>query len=536
VNSYRINTEVLIIGSGIAGSMAALTLAENGAHVTLLTAGADLFSGNTRLAQGGIVFHSEGDDPGILEKDVLTAGWRQNSLRAVRYLCHKGPKVLQKTLIDAYHVPFAHRDADAWYFTKEGGHSVARILYAADHTGLTIMEKLTQAVAANPNIQVLAQRTAIDLLTTHHHAAHLDFKYTLNNQCIGAYVFNEALGQVETILADFTVLATGGAGQVFLHTTNSRGAIGSGFSMAYRAGVKLQNLEYVQFHPTAFYQGARRFDRRFLISEAVRGEGARLVNAKGETFMARYDQRADLAPRDIVTRAIMAEMLHSGDDCVYLDTTKGMHREVTQRFPTIYENCLKQGIDMTTDPIPVVPAAHYFCGGILVDNRSRTTMERLYAAGECTCTGVHGANRLASTSLLEGMLWGYSAGQDIAKRLGSKWKLTKKLTESIPDWQNPGDIHNEDPALIAQDWTTIRNTMWNYVGIIRSTARLRRAFEDLRNLTKNLHDFYKKTPLSKPLIDLFHGSQTAYVVTQAAMRNTKSLGCHYRVDDTKPVG
>ncbi|MDP3427087.1 MAG: FAD-binding protein, partial [Humidesulfovibrio sp.] len=179
---------------------------------------------------------------------------------------------------------------------------------------------------------------------------------------------------------------------------------------------------------------------------------------------------------------------------------------------------------------PVVPAAHYFCGGILVDTRGRTTLERLYTAGECACTGVHGANRLASTSLLEGLLWGYSAGQDIAKRLGSKWRVTKKLADAIPDWQNPGDIRNEDPALIAQDWANIRNTMWNYVGIIRSTARLRRAFEDLRNLSKNMHDFYKMTPISKPIIDLFHGCQTAYVVTQAAMRNTKSLGCHYRVD------
>ncbi len=530
MNDYRLKSDVLVIGSGIAGSVAALTLAESGADVILLTAGEDLFAGNTRLAQGGVVFHAKDDDPGILEKDIMTAGWGQNYLRAVRYLAHKGPKVLQKTLIDAYHVPFAHRDSDEWNFTREGGHSVARILYAADHTGLTIMQRLTRAVEDAPNIRVLTRRTAIDLLTTHHHATHLDFKYSLANQCVGAYVFNEQLSQVEIVLADFTVLATGGAGHIYLHTTNSRGAIGSGLSMANRAGVKLHNLEYVQFHPTAFYQGAKRFERRFLISEAVRGEGARLVNSKGERFMTRYDQRADLAPRDIVTRAIMAEMLATDEDCVYLDTTHGMHREVAERFPTIYNKCLEQGIDMRTTPIPVVPAAHYFCGGILVDTRGRTTLERLYSAGECTCTGVHGANRLASTSLLEGLLWGFSAGQDIAKRLGAKWRVTRKLADAIPDWQNPGDIHNEDPALIAQDWANIRNTMWNYVGIIRSTARLRRAFEDLRNLSKNMHDFYKMTPISKPIIDLFHGCQTAYVVTQAAMRNTRSQGCHYRVD------
>jgi len=530
MNDYRLKSDVLVIGSGIAGSVAALTLAETGADVILLTAGADLFSGNTSLAQGGVVFHSQEDDPVKLERDIMTAGWGQNYLRAVRYLAHKGPKVLQKTLIDSYHVPFAHRDAAEWYFTREGGHSVARILYAKDHTGLTIMQQLAQAVNDNPNIRVLTSRTAIDLLTTHHHATHLDFKYNLSNQCVGAYVFNEALNQVEIILADFTVLATGGAGRIYLNSTNANEAIGSGLSMANRAGVKLHNLEYVQFHPTAFYQGARRFERRFLISEAVRGEGARLVNSKGEPFMARYDQRGDLAPRDIVTRAIMAEMLHTGDDCMFLDTTRGMHDEVAERFPTIFNKCMEHGIDMRTTPIPVVPAAHFFCGGILVDTRGRTTLERLYAAGECTCTGVHGANRLASTSLLEGLLWGYSAGQDIAKRLGGKWRLTKKLSDAIPDWQNPGDIQNEDPALIAQDWATIRNTMWNYVGIIRSTARLRRAFEDLRTLSKNMHDFYKQTPISKPIIGLFHGCQTAYVVTLAAMRNTKSQGCHYRVD------
>lgn len=530
MNEFRIKTDVLVIGSGIAGSLAALTIADTGADVTLLSAGEDLFACNTQLAQGGIVFHSAEDDPVKLERDILTAGWKQNYRRAVRYLAHKGPEVLQKTLIDAYKVPFAHRAAADWYFTREGGHSIARILYAKDHTGLTIMQQLAEAVSRRPNIRVLTNRTAIDLLTTHHHAAHLDFKYNLMDECVGAYVFNEPLNQVEVILADFTVLATGSAGRIYLNSTSSNQATGSGISMASRAGARLYNLEYVQFHPTTFYQGAKRFERRFLISEAVRGEGAKLVNSAGDAFMARYDQRADLAPRDIVTRAIMAEMLRTGDDCVYLDTTRGMRNEVAERFPTIYAKCQECGVDMRTTPIPVVPAAHFFCGGVLVDLRGRTTLERLYAAGEVSCTGVHGANRLASTSLLEGMLWGYSAGQDIAKRLGKKWKLSKKLMDSIPEWQNPGDIQNEDPALIAQDWATIRHTMWNYVGIIRSTARLRRAFEDLRTLSKNMHDFYRQTPISKPIIDLFHGCQTAYVVTQAAMRNKKTLGCHYRAD------
>ncbi len=530
MNTFHVKTDVLVIGSGIAGSMAALTLAASGREVTLLTAGDTLFSGNTRLAQGGIVFHALDENPRNLEQDILTAGWHLNLLRAVRFLCNKGPRVLQETLIDTYHIPFAQKSADRWYLTREGGHSLPRILCAADHTGQTIMERLAAHIEKSPNIRVLTNRTAIDLLTTHHHAQHLDFKFSLENQCVGAYVFNSQQEKVETILADFTILATGGVGQVYLHTTNARGSIGSGLTMASRAGAKIMNAEYVQFHPTALYEGSSKADRRFLISEAVRGEGARLVNAAGEPFMPRYDQRADLAPRDIVTRAIMEELLRTGDDCVYLDAATHMEKDPKGRFPTIYEKCLESGVDMNRDPIPVVPVAHYFCGGVLVDNRGRTTLERLYAVGECSCTGLHGANRLASTSLLEGMLWGHSAGQDIIRRTGGSSRLSRKLQTSIPDWVPLGEVRNEDPALIAQDWATVRNTMWNYVGITRSTARLTRAYNEMSNLSKNIQDFYKQNILSKPVIDLFHGCQAAFLITQAALRNKKSQGCHYRVD------
>ncbi|MBU1248376.1 MAG: FAD-binding protein, partial [Proteobacteria bacterium] len=280
---------------------------------------------------------------------------------------------------------------------------------------------------------------------------------------------------------------------------------------------------------TALYGGSKKAERRFLISEAVRGEGAVLVDGSGTPFMSRHDPRADLAPRDIVTRAIMDELLVSGDDCVFLDATRVNH-DLSTRFPTIHDKCLEMGIDITRDPIPVVPAAHYFCGGVLVDNRSRTTIDRLYAAGETSCTGVHGANRLASTSLLEGLLWGHSAAQDIGLRFRKNSHLSKKMQDSIPDWQSPGDTHNEDPALIAQDWAAIRNTMWNYVGVSRSADRLNRAFSDLRTLYKNLQDFYRKTPVSKPIIDLIHGCQASYAITLAALRNQKSSGCHHRVD------
>ena len=529
-NDFRLRTEALVIGSGIAGAIAALVMAAEGVEVTLVSSGDPRESTNTRLAQGGIVYRAEEDDPKILERDILTAGWNENNLRAVRFLCRKGPDVLKEMLLDKFSVPFNKRQPGDWYLTREGGHSLARILYCDDHTGKNIMEVLSDAVDKEPNIRVLHHRTAIDLLTTGHHAQHRDFVYSLSNQCVGAYVFNEKLKQVETILANCTLLATGGVGQIYLHTTNTRGAIGSGLSMAHRAGAKLMNCEYVQFHPTALYGGSKRGDRRFLVSEAVRGEGAKLMNSEGDLFMTRYDQRADLAPRDIVTRAIMDEMLRSGDDCVYLDVANQIKTDIGKRFPTIYERCLEIGVDMTKDPVPVVPAAHYFCGGILADNQGRTTLERLYAAGECSCTGVHGANRLASTSLLEGLLWGYSAGKDMAARLKNKPHLSRKLNDAIPDWQNAGDTQNEDPALIAQDWATIRNTMWNYVGISRSKARLTRAFTDMRNLTRDLQDFYRKTPVSKPLVDLFHGCQAAYIITLAALRNEETKGCHYRED------
>jgi len=524
---YRMHANALVVGSGLAGLTAALTLADHGLEVILLTSGDDLDDGNSALAQGGIVFRGPDDSPQLLERDMFTCGWRYNSPRAVKYLAKRGPQVVQEMLIDRLQLPFDRKgDGSGWHLGKEGGHSVSRILHMADRTGRAIMEGLMVAVKAHPNIKILVKRTAVDLLTSHHHATLLEFKYQLLNQCLGAYVLNEVSGQVETILADFTVLATGGCGRLFLHTSNTRSSIGSALAMASRAFAKVMNVEYVQFHPTTLFHRA---ERRLLITEALRGEGARLVNDRGEPFMTRYDPRADLAPRDIVTRAILAEMLKTDHDCVYLDVANYV-KNVEEHFPTVCKGCLELGIDVTKQPIPVVPAAHYFCGGVLTDNAGCTTLERLYAAGECSCTGIHGANRLASTSLLECLLWGYSVGQDIGKRAGHKVTLGRRLVDSIPDWVSPGSNQNEDPALVAQDWATIRNTMWNYVGINRSSSRLKRAFEDLRELNKHLHDFYRETPLSKAIVDLFHGCQAAYTITIAAMQNRRSLGCHYRID------
>jgi L-aspartate oxidase len=527
MDDTRQRTQVLVIGSGIAGCIAALELAEKGLEVILLTSGERMDNGNTALAQGGIVYRAPDEDPRVLEQDIISAGREHNYVRAVRYLARRGPQVVRELLVDKLGVDFARGDSCEWDLRMEGGHRLGRILYCADFTGRAIMDALMASVAAQTNIRVLTRRTAVDVLTTHHHSRTLEYRYLLSNQCVGAYVFNDHIGQVETVLADFTVLATGGAGQVYLHTTNTAASVGSALTMAYRAGARVMNAEYVQFHPTALYQRA---ERRFLVSEAVRGAGAWLLNNDGERFMERYDERAELAPRDVVSRAIVEEMLRTGDPCVYLDAANHVDADLEEQFPTIFGRCMDMGVDMRKQPIPVVPAAHYTCGGVLADIHGRTTLERLYCVGEAACTGVHGANRLASTSLLEGLLWGWSAAQDIGRRHTAHKALPRRMAEAVPDWESPGQEQNEDPALVAQDWATLRTTMWNYAGISRTGARLHRAVDDLRALYKHIADFYKRTPISKNLVDLFHGTHAGYIVTMAAQRNKRSLGCHHRVD------
>lgn len=528
MSTTRMYTPILIIGSGIAGCTAAITLADAGHDVTLLNAAPSLQGGNSELAQGGIIYKTAtGDDSKALERDIMVAGHNYNYRNAVRQLCRKGPDIVQAMLIERCPIAFDRKNNNEYHLTREGGHSAPRILHSADFTGRSIMEGLVTAVQKHPRITVLTRKSAIDLLTSRHHARQSDYRYHVENRCVGAYVFDEDSNQPMTILADWTILATGGAGQVFLHSTNSTASVGSGISMAHRAGVTLSNLEFMQFHPTALYEEMS--NRRPLITEAMRGEGARLLDPYNEPLMQRYDKRGDLAPRDVVAQAMLHEMLSTGAPCLYLDVSR-IQENLETRFPTVFASCAHVGIDIRTDPIPVVPAAHYFCGGILTDAHGRTTLEGLYSVGECACTGLHGANRLASTSLLEGLVWGWCAATDIAKRANSKHTLSQRLRSAIPDWEPVGDEQNDDPALVAQDWASIRNTMWNYVGISRSTARLRRAFEDLRNLSRHIHDFYKRTRLSRRLVDLFHGSHTAYVITQAALRNKKSLGCHQRVD------
>lgn len=523
----RIMTEALVIGSGIAGATCALTIADKGHQVVLINAGEDVDDGNTALAQGGIVYSGHDDSPAKLVKDILKAGWKHNHTSAVNHISTAGPVAVREILLEKVHVPFDRTSDNSLDMTREGGHGLNRVLHCADYTGRAIMDSLKAAVKAHPNIKILNSRTAIDLITSLHHTTKLTFRYSRTNQCLGAYVFNEATDTVETILADYTVLATGGLGRIYLHSTNAPCCVGSALAMAHRAGANLMNVEYVQFHPTTLFHRSK---RRFLITEALRGEGAQLFNSRGERFMPRYDKRLELAPRDIVSRAIVDELHKSGEDHVFLDCRPVPH-ELSKRFPTIYNHCKEIGIDIDNEPIPVVPAAHYHCGGIFCDIHGRTSLERLYAVGECSCTGVHGANRLASTSLLEGLLWGRNAGQMIGGKLSGKGAVNAHLKDSIADWKHPGHARNDDPALIAQDWATIRSTSWNYAGITRTEQRLSRAAEDLRSLIRNLTQFYQRTPLNKPLIDLFHGCYAAYVLAVSALRNKQSVGCHHLQED-----
>jgi L-aspartate oxidase len=522
---------VLVIGAGLAGCTAALCLAERGIPVTLLAATDSPENANSWLAQGGIIYRAPEDDDALrLEKDITIAGHGINLPDAVSFLSKEGPRTVEDLLMGHLQVPFDRQETERsaaapWDLTREGGHCASRIVHCADHTGRTIMEHIQRAVLKHPAITHLQGYTAIDLLTSHHHCQGLIYRYQLENECCGAYVLNEGTRTVETMLADITILATGGAGQVYLHSSNVATANGAGLAMASRAFVRLMNMEFMQFHPTTLFHIE---PRRCLITEALRGEGAHLINAKGARFMEKRDPRGELAPRDVASRAILDELQETGEPCVFLDVRPVKH-DLEVRFPTVLQSCLERGIDIRTQPIPVVPAAHYFCGGILVDRAGRSSLPRLYAVGECACTGLHGANRLASTSLLEALVWGKAAAEDIAGRLQAGFGPFTRLHEDIEDWHDQGDEHNDDPALITQDWAAIRNTMWNYVGLTRTTPRLARAFEDLRDLSRHLHNFYKSTPISRPIIELFHGCQTAYLITQAALRNKKDIGCHHRI-------
>lgn len=518
-------TDTLIIGSGIAGATAALRLAaDQQRQIILLTRADDPMDSNSEYAQGGIVGRGVDDSAELLEKDILNAGAGLSYPPAVRLLADEGPRLLKEILIDQCKMEF-DRDKDGnLTYGLEAAHSTRRILHFGDATGRAIMEALLREISQHPNINLLTGHTVVDLITFPHNAKDPQYIYQPIT-CHGAYVLQQSTGKVLPIVAVNTILATGGLGQIFLNTTNPAGSRGDGLAMAYRAGARVINTEYIQFHPTAFHQLKT---TKFLISEAVRGEGGILLTPSGKPFMERYSPEwGDLAPRDVVARSIYWEMLENGYPYVLLDIASRRPADyIRQRFPQIYANCLKNNLDITQQPIPVVPAAHYFCGGVLVDGWGRSLIQGLYAVGEVACSGLHGANRLASTSLLEGLVWGARAAQDIR----SKPAASPVSENQVPYWDDSGLIYDADPTLIQGDMQTIRNLMWHYVGLVRSEYRLNRAVRELRTLWLDIEDFYRKTRLSDGLLGLRNSVQAALIIARAAQRNRVSRGSHYRED------
>ena len=499
-----------------------MQLADSGVGVTLVTRAREPNESNTYYAQGGIIYRGKEDSPSLLMDDIARAGAGYCNTHAVALLAEQGPDLVRQFLIERVGVPFDHTPDGELSLALEGGHSVPRIVHTADSTGQAIEVALLQKLADHPNVRLLSGHTAIDLLTPAHHSRNRLAVYE-SPSCVGAYLLDQATGRVFRCLAGFTILATGGLGQIFLRTTNPSGARGDGLAMAYRAGARVINMEFIQFHPTTFYQPNA---PPFLISEAVRGAGARLVNADGEPFMQKYDAEwKDLAPRDVVARSIHHEMLTTGVPNVYLDLRSYIPAdEIREHFPKIQETCLEYGVDIMRDLVPVVPGAHYSCGGVWVDAWGQTTIRRLYAVGEVACTGLHGANRLASTSLLEGLVWGHRAALHIQPLLAD---LPALNSDDIPPWQEVG-TSLPDLALISQDMTSIKYIMWNYVGLVRTTHRLERALRELRNLETEIEQFYRVSRPTDELIGLRNAARSAVIVAASAWENKQSVGCHYR--------
>ncbi len=516
-------TDVLIIGSGIAGAVAALQLADSGFHVTLVTRSHKAEESNTFYAQGGIVYTAHEDSSELLTEDILRAGAGYCNLKAVQILAEEGPRLAREILIEKVKVPFDRSENDELSLVREGGHSINRIVHATDATGRAIEMALLKSLEGRANISLLTGHTAVDLLTPAHHSTDRLRIYDPLS-CVGAYLLDQESGSVVRCLARKTILATGGIGQIYLRTTNPSGARGDGLAMANRAGARVINSEFVQFHPTTFYQPNA---PSFLISEAVRGAGAKLVDADGTPFMEKYSPEwKDLAPRDVVSRSIHQEMLSKDITNVYLDLRSYIPKDnIKKLFPSIREQCMLYGIDIAEELVPVVPAAHYFCGGVWVDAWGRTSVESLYAVGEVSCTGLHGANRLASTSLLEGLVWGVRAAEDIGRTV----KISHDPADSeIPLWEDTG-TEDADPALISQDMSVLKHIMWNYVGLVRTTRRLRRAISELRHLESETESFYRAVRPTDELVGLRNAIRTGLIVALAAWENKNSVGCHFRV-------
>ncbi|MCH8496264.1 MAG: L-aspartate oxidase [Balneolales bacterium] len=510
--------DFLVVGSGSAGLTYALRVAEKGT-VGIITK-KDRAESNTNYAQGGIATVLDSSDSFESHiQDTLVAGAGLCRVEAVELIVREGPVVIRE-LIDRG-AKFTEKKGRL-DLGKEGGHSANRIVHAADMTGKEIERVLLNQVSNHPNITVLEHHFAMELLTEHHLGKQVT-RYDNDTHCYGVYALNVWDDKVEKIYAKTTMLATGGAGRVYLHTTNPEIATGDGIAMAYRAKARVANMEFIQFHPTSLaIAGAD----SFLISEAVRGHGAFLRNKDGDRFMKLYDKRLELAPRDIVARAIDDQMKKSGSDHVFLDLTHVPKDEITEHFPNIYNECLNHGIDLATDWAPVVPAAHYICGGIVTDLEGRTSINGLFAAGEVSCTGVHGANRLASNSLLEALVF--------AKRAANKaidyFNNVPVEKHSFPDWDDSGTIDTEEWILVSHNKRELQQLMSGYVGIVRSDLRLERAFRRTKLLYDEVESFYSRNKVSVPLCQLRNMIGIAYLIIRSSMRRKESRGLHYTTD------
>lgn len=514
----QLNYDYLVIGSGLAGLSFALKVASKGT-VCIVTKDS-LEVSNTGYAQGGIAAVTGKQDSYQKHlEDTLVAGAGLCDEQVVKMVVQEAPGQIKQLLDWGTHFDKKGGDFD---LAKEGGHSEHRILHHKDNTGWEIQRAISKKVLENKQITVMENCFAVDLITQHH-LGKLVKRSNDDIECFGAYVLNLDNHEVMTILAKSTLVATGGLGNIYATTTNPEIATGDGIAMVYRAKGTVENMEFVQFHPTSLYNPGER--PSFLITEAMRGFGAKLINQEGKAFMHKYDQREELAPRDIVARAIDNEMKISGDDFVYLDCRHKPAKEIIDHFPTIYEKCLEAGIDITKDLIPVIPAAHYLCGGIKVDMNACTWIKRLYAAGEVASTGMHGANRLASNSLIEAIVYADKAASHAMDNLSPI-----NLGQAIPDWDDTGTTYPEEMILITQNRKEVQQIMSNYVGIVRSDLRLERAMRRLEIIYNETEELYKKSKLSKKLCQLRNMINVGYLVIKFAHQRKKSIGLHYNID------
>tara|TARA_Y100001935_G_scaffold255663_1_gene270940 strand:+ start:114123 stop:115694 length:1572 start_codon:yes stop_codon:yes gene_type:complete len=509
--------DFLVIGSGLAGLSFALKAAKYG-NVAVVTKN-EIKEANTRYAQGGIagVMNIDSDSFEKHVEDTLEAGAGLCDREAVEMMVRAAPELIKELIEYGVHFTESNGKLD---LGREGGHSEHRIVHAADATGREVENVMVKKVREHPNIEVFEHHFAMELLTEHHLGKKV--KYLNKIHCFGAYVLESETGKVHKMLAKTTILASGGAGQVYQYTTNPSIATGDGIAMAYRAKAKIKNMEFIQFHPTSL--NIEEADS-FLISEAMRGFGAILRNADGEAFMEQYDDRKELAPRDIVARAIDDQLKKRGDKSVFLDVTHLDADEVKAHFPNIYEKCLSFGLDITQKWIPVVPAAHYVCGGIETDYDGRTSIEQLFACGETACTGVHGANRLASNSLLEALFFADKAVKKAAELIADL-----EFNENVPEWDESGTLNNSEWVLISHNREELKRVMWDYVGIVRSDLRLERALRRQTFLYEEVEDFYSRTRVTVPLCELRNLISIAYLIILSAMKRKESCGLHYNVD------